>query len=174
LRLHVGGEAGIFLGVQVGGFERRVAQMIAHDANRVGLDRSFNAGFRELLQDGGEVRGIASGDVDVAAGEGCGDDEGSGFDAVGDDAVPGAMQFGDALDANRGCACALMFAPMALSSAARSATSGSRAQFCITVSPSASVAAMSRSSVPVTVILSKTISAPWRRSPFSGSVVAST
>ena len=105
LRLHVGGEAGIFFGVQVGGLER----LIAHDANGVGFHRSFHAGFRQLLQDGGEVRGIASGDVDVSAGEGSGDDEGSGFDAVGDDAVPGAVQLGDALHADRGRARAVDF-----------------------------------------------------------------
>ena len=52
---------------------------------------------------------------------------------------------------------------MAVSSAARSTTSGSRAQFSISVSPSARTAAISRSSVPVTVILSKTMCAPRRR-----------
>src|ERR1035441_8771598 len=57
-----------------------------------------------------------------------------------------------------------IFAPIAMSSAARSVTSGSRAQFSKTVSPSASVAAISRSSVPVTVILSKTMCAPFSRS----------
>ena len=41
---------------------------------------------------------------------------------------------------------------------------GSRAQFSKTVSPSARTAAMRRSSVPVTVILSKTMCAPLRRS----------
>ena len=57
----------------------------------------------------------------------------------------------------------LIFAPMALSRAARSETSGSRAQFSKRVSPSARAAAMRRSSVPVTVILSKTMCAPLRR-----------
>ncbi len=77
-------------------------RLIAHDADGVGFHRGLHAGLRELLQDGGEVRGIASGNVEVAAGEGSGDDEGSGFDAVGDDAVPGAMELGDALHADRG------------------------------------------------------------------------
>ena len=49
---------------------------------------------------------------------------------------------------------------MAVSSAARSTTSGSRAQFSSRVSPSASTAAISRSSVPVTVMRSKTMCAP--------------
>src|ERR1700686_254165 len=88
LRLHVSGEAGIFFSVHVGGVKR----LIAHDADRVGLDRSFHASFSELLQDGGEVRGIASGNIEVPAGEGSGKDEGSGFDAVGDDTVPGAVK----------------------------------------------------------------------------------
>src|SRR5437588_374001 len=56
-----------------------------------------------------EARGIASGDVEVAAGEGSGEDEGSGFDSVGDDAVPGAMELSDALYSNGGCAGALDF-----------------------------------------------------------------
>ena len=52
------------------------------------------ARFRELLNDSGEVVRIASGDVEVAAGEGPGDDEGASFDAVRNDAMLGAMQFG--------------------------------------------------------------------------------
>jgi hypothetical protein len=51
-------------------------------------------------------------------------------------------------------------APMEISIFARSATSGSHAQFSMQVSPSASTAAISKSSVPVTVILSKTMWAP--------------
>ncbi len=47
-----------------------------------------------------------------------------------------------------------MRAPMAISISARSGISGSRAAFSSTVSPSASVAAMSRFSVPVTVTMS--------------------
>ncbi len=54
-------------------------------------------------------------------------------------------------------------APIATSRCARSLTSGSRAAFSITVSPSARVAAISRFSVPVTVIMSVTIRAPFRR-----------
>ena len=107
LRLHVGGKAGIFFRIHVGGLER----LIAHDPYRVGFHGSFDAGLRELLQDTGKVRGIASGHVDVSAGEGSGDDEGSGFDAVGDDAVPRAVQLGDALHADGGRAGALNLRP---------------------------------------------------------------
>jgi hypothetical protein len=56
-----------------------------------------------------------------------------------------------------------IFAPIFTSSSARSVTSGSRAAFSSTVSPSASVAAISRFSVPVTVIMSVTMRAPFRR-----------
>ncbi len=45
------------------------------------------------------MRGIAGGDVEVAAGERAGDDEGAGLDAVGNDAVARAVKFFDAADA---------------------------------------------------------------------------
>ncbi len=54
-----------------------------------------------------------------------------------------------------------MRAPILVSRAARSPTSGSRAAFSITVSPRASTAAISRSSVPVTVMRSNTTRAPF-------------
>ena len=54
-------------------------------------------------------------------------------------------------------------APIALRHSARSTTSGSRAAFSITVVPSASVAAIIRFSVPVTVTISMTIRAPFKR-----------
>ena len=56
-----------------------------------------------------------------------------------------------------------IFAPMAISSSARSGISGSCAAFSSTVSPSASVAAISRFSVPVTVTMSVVMRAPFRR-----------
>jgi hypothetical protein len=52
------------------------------------------------------VRGVAAVDVEVAAGDGSGDEEGSGFDAVGVDAMARAVEFGDALNADGGGACA--------------------------------------------------------------------
>ena len=50
----------------------------------------------------------------------------------------------------------LTFAPIAFRQFARSTTSGSRAAFSMTVVPSASVAAIIRFSVPVTVTRSMT------------------
>ena len=82
--------------------------MIAHDADRVRLSqqssRQFpraSAGWRRGARDRIRRR------CDVAAGERSSDDEGSSFDAVGDNAMPGAVEFGDALDANRRSARAL-------------------------------------------------------------------
>ena len=54
----------------------------------------------ELGDEGAEVLGLAAVDVEVAAGDGSGDEEGAGFDAVGVDAVARAVEFGDALDAD--------------------------------------------------------------------------
>jgi hypothetical protein len=48
------------------------------------------------------VFGVAAVDVEVAAGDGAGDEEGAGLDAVGVDAVARAVEFGDALDADGG------------------------------------------------------------------------
>jgi hypothetical protein len=53
---------------------------------------------------------------------------------------------------------------------ARSVTSGSRAAFSITVSPSASTAAIRMSSVPVTVMRSKTMCAPFNPSGATASI----
>ncbi len=56
-----------------------------------------------------------------------------------------------------------MRAPIAVRQRARSTTSGSRAAFSRTVVPSASVAAISRFSVPVTVATSNTNRVPLSR-----------
>jgi len=56
-----------------------------------------------------------------------------------------------------------MRAPMLIRQLARSTTSGSRAAFSITVSPSARQAAIIRFSVPVTVTMSVQMRAPLRR-----------
>ncbi len=56
-----------------------------------------------------------------------------------------------------------IFAPIAFRKFARSTTSGSRAAFSSTVCPSASVAAIMRFSVPVTVTVSSTRRAPCKR-----------
>ena len=57
-----------------------------------------------------------------------------------------------------------ILAPIAISISARSGISGSCAAFSSTVSPSASVAAISRFSVPVTVTMSVVMRAPFSRS----------
>src|SRR5438270_6366390 len=46
------------------------------------------------------MSGIAAGNIEVAAGEGSGNEEGAGLDAVGDDAMLGAFEFADAFDAD--------------------------------------------------------------------------
>ena len=58
-------------------------------------------------------------------------------------------------------------APMALSIMARFVTSGSRAALTRRVVPRASIAASMTFSVPVTVTVSNTISAPVSRSAFA-------
>ena len=101
------------------------------------------------------MRRIALGHAEIAAGDCSGDEECPGLDAVRIDAMARAMQLVDATDADDARSGTLNLCAHGYSIAARSVTSGSRAQFSITVSPSASTAAISRSSVPVTVILSK-------------------
>ncbi len=61
-------------------------------------------------------------------------------------------------------------APIFVSRLARSTTSGSRAAFSMIVSPCASTAAISRSSVPVTVIRSKVKLVPRSPSGASASI----
>ena len=97
LRLHVGGEAGVFFGRDVDGFE--VA--FAANAERVGADGvDARAGVGEPRDDCAEMSGVAVGDAEVAAGDCAGDEEGSGLDAVGVDAVFCAVELVDSLDAD--------------------------------------------------------------------------
>ena len=65
-------------------------------------DVDADAALFELGDEGAEVAGVAAVDVEVAAGDGAGDEEGAGFDAVGVDAVARAVELGDALDADGG------------------------------------------------------------------------
>src|SRR5271168_1925739 len=55
------------------------------------------------------MSGMTSGDVEVAAREGSGDQEGAGFDAIGDDAVLRALQFAHTFYADGGRASAFDF-----------------------------------------------------------------
>ena len=64
----------------------------------------FGAGLLQLGHERAQVLGVAIGDGEVAAGDGAGHQEGPRFDAVGNDAVLGAVQLRHALNANDGCA----------------------------------------------------------------------
>ena len=66
----------------------------------------LHADFFKFAEQGIEMSGIASGNVEIAAGHRPGDEKGSGFDAVGNDAVLRAFQFAYAFYADRGRACA--------------------------------------------------------------------
>jgi len=70
------------------------------DADFVLADVDLDAALFEFGDECAEVFGLAAIDVEVAAGDGSGDEEGAGFDAVGIDAMARAVEFGDALDAD--------------------------------------------------------------------------
>ena len=105
LRLAIGRESGMLFGGHVSCGER----VVAHDTDRVGGDFRFDSNFVKLAEQGVEMTGVASDDVEIASGHGAGDDERAGFDAVWNDAVFGAFQFADALYANGGRARAFNF-----------------------------------------------------------------
>ena len=63
-----------------------------------------------------------------------------------------------------------IFAPIFTNNSAKSPTSGSRAAFSKTVFPVARVAAINKFSVPVTVIMSVKMDAPFKRS--SGGLIS--
>ncbi len=88
LGLHVGGEAGVFLGGHVDGVEAAAGV----NADVVLADLELDAALFKLCDDGAEVRGVAAVDVEVAAGDGAGDEEGAGLNAVRIDAVLGAVE----------------------------------------------------------------------------------
>ncbi len=79
LGLHVGGEARVLLGGDVGGLEGAAA---AHaDVLLAQLDA--DAALFELGDERAEVPGVAAVDVEVAASDGAGEQEGARLDAVG-------------------------------------------------------------------------------------------
>ena len=94
LGLHVGGEAGVLLGGDVGGLEGSAGA----DADTLCADVEADAALVEFSEQRSEVSGVAAVDVEVAAGDGAGHEEGAGLDAVRVDAVAGAVEFGDAVD----------------------------------------------------------------------------
>ena len=99
LGLHVGGEAGVFLGGDVGGDEF-VAVVNADGGMVTNVDG--NADGLQLGDDGAEVGGIAVGDGDVAIGDGSSDEERASLDAIGNDGVGGAVELFDAVNLQSG------------------------------------------------------------------------
>ena len=93
LRLQVGREARIGFGDDLDRV-RRLA--VRTDEVRAGLD--LHARCAEFVEEGREMRRVAVCHRDVAARDRAGDEVGAGFDAVGDDRVVAAMEFGDAFD----------------------------------------------------------------------------
>ena len=101
LRLHVGREAGILFGRNVDGAQRAIA---AHAESVRAECFDARSGLFKLGDDRAEMPRIAIVHNQVAAGDSAGDKERAGLDAVGIDAMPRAMQAGDALHAHGGCA----------------------------------------------------------------------
>src|SRR5579872_2105812 len=83
--------------------------IVTHDADGIGGRLGFNSGFVQLAEQCVEMRGITSGDVEIASGHGSGDDEGSRLDAVRNDAMLRTFQFADTLHPNGGRASAFDF-----------------------------------------------------------------
>ncbi len=69
----------------------------------------LDADLIQFAEQRAKMGGIASGDVEIAAGDGPGDDECGGFDAIGDDAVLRAFQLAHAFYTDGGGAGALDF-----------------------------------------------------------------
>ena len=90
MRLHVSGEAGIFFGDYVCGLQ------ITSSLNPHGIPRvlRLHPDFLQPLQQRAEVSRLAAGDVEIAVGESARNDEGSGFDAVGNNAMLCAPKLG--------------------------------------------------------------------------------
>ncbi len=99
------GKPGVLFRGHVGSFELAARA----NANVVGTDIDLDTALFELGDERAEVLRFAAVDIEVAAGDGSCDEEGAGLDAVGVDAVACAVEFGDALDADGGCAGAFDF-----------------------------------------------------------------
>ena len=115
---------------------------------------TLGARFAQLVDHGVQVVGAAVAQHDVAAGGGHRAQEGAGLDAVGHHRCVQPCSCSTPWMRMRLVPWPSIFAPIAISISARSAISGSCAAFSSTVSPSASAAAISRFSVPVTVTMS--------------------
>ena len=159
LRLHVGGKPGY------GAVRRLTARgaLLHADAHQSAPASICAPASRSLSSTASSVRGAAPRSSTSPPQAAAAHEKGAGLDPVGHDAVARAVQRLDALDRMRSVPAPSIRAPIALRQLARSTTSGSRAAFSITVSPSASAAAIIRFSVPVTVTMSVTMRAPRRR-----------
>lgn len=90
----VGGEAGVLFGRDIDGLELATGV----DAHVFLADFELDATLLQLSEECAQVFRVAAIDVEVAAGDGSGDEEGSGLNAVGVDAVASAVKLGNALD----------------------------------------------------------------------------
>ena len=81
-------KAGILFGGDIGRLER----IVAHDADRLAIDVEAGAGLFELWRAAPSGEPEPVGDQQIASGEGSGDDESGGLDAIGNDAMLGAVQ----------------------------------------------------------------------------------
>ena len=105
LGLHVGGETG----VGMGGEGEAFGVGVGVDGDAVLGDLHFETAVGEGGGDGAEVFGDDLFEGDAVADHGACDEEGAGFDAVGDDGVFGAVEFFDAFDGDAVGACAFDF-----------------------------------------------------------------
>ncbi len=124
----------------------------------------FGAGLLQLADD--RIQMLRPGILhpDMAAGDGARDQVGAGLDSIGQHFIGRAVETLHPFDDDPVGSGALDLGAHGVKKFARSTTSGSRAAFSSTVSPSANVAAIMRFSVPVTVTVSSTRRAPLRRS----------
>jgi len=97
LGLQIGGEAGVFLGGDVHAAQFRTA---AHPQRSRHRFTYFHARAAQLGDKRAQMIRLATGDVEIAAGDGPGDQKGSGLDTVGDNRVLRAAQFRDSFDAD--------------------------------------------------------------------------
>ena len=98
LRLHVGREAGVFGSADV----YRFRSLLHVDGNPVVARFDDGAGFDEFVQNDFHGFGGGFAQDNFAAGHGDGAEEGTGFDAVGNDAVFAAVQLFHAFDGHGG------------------------------------------------------------------------
>ena len=99
LRLHVGGEAGILFGGDVGG--DKFSYAVDAQLSRTSL-LNRHARFAQFADNRAEMQRLAIGERDIAVGDSASDEKCAGFDAVGNHGVFGAVQRRNALNAQSG------------------------------------------------------------------------